>query len=671
MFCIAGFDGFFKNLNPSFEKTLGFTTKELMPKPYLEFIHPDDRQPTADEASRLQKPEVTFAFENRYLCKDGSYKWLSWNAVSTPEQKIIYAVARDVTERKLAEEALRESQERLRLLVNGVKDYGIFMLDPTGAVASWNPGAERIEGYRAHEIIGRHFSCFYPPEDVKAGKPERALQIAMAEGRYEEEGWRVRKDGSPFWANVLLTALTDGTGKLRGFSKITRDITEHRRAEQRLQESEERHRKLFDNIPHPTWVFDRETLRFLAVNAAAVRKYGYSKDEFQAMTLKDIRPPEDIPALLETVKALGEGNESGGAWRHRLKDGTIIDTENTSYALTFSGRAARAVVAVDVTQRKRDEAEKREFMDSLAATNQELGLRNREVERATQMKSKFLASMSHELRTPLNAIVGFSDLLAEGTPGQLNDKQKRFVNHIKQGSAHLLQLINDILDLSKIEAGQLELRSEEFFVKDALPEVLSTIHPLAIAKNIQIEQKVESKSLVKADRVRFKQILYNLLSNAVKFTPKEGRIAIECVDYWDFVRVSVADTGIGIRPEDQKVIFDEFRQVEGSGDGVQEGTGLGLAITKRLVQQQGGQISVESALGEGSRFTFTLVAAESSSEVQPVLEPAKTSVLAASGRLAPMVLIVDDEGSSRELLASYLEPEYRLAMAESGVEALT
>src|SRR5579862_6964324 len=295
MFCIAGFDGFFKNLNPSFEKTLGFTAKELMSKPYFEFIHPDDRQATADEASRLQKPEVTFAFENRYLCKDGSYKWLSWNAVSTPEQKIIYAVARDVTERKLAEEALRESQERLRLLVNGVKDYGIFMLDPTGAVASWNPGAERIEGYRAHEIIGRHFSCFYPPEDVKAGKPERALQIAMAEGRYEEEGWRVRKDGSPFWANVLLTALTDGAGKLRGFSKITRDITEHRRAEQRLQESEERHRKLFDNNPHPTWVFDRETLRFLAVNAAAVKKYGYSNDEFLAMTLKDIRPPEDIP----------------------------------------------------------------------------------------------------------------------------------------------------------------------------------------------------------------------------------------------------------------------------------------------------------------------------------------------------------------------------------------
>jgi signal transduction histidine kinase/DNA-binding response OmpR family regulator len=310
----------------------------------------------------------------------------------------------------------------------------------------------------------------------------------------------------------------------------------------------------------------------------------------------------------------------------------------------------------------------------LATANKELELKNREVERATRLKSRFLASMSHELRTPLNAIVGFSDLLAEGVPGELNPKQKRFVNHIKEGSAHLLQLINDILDLSKIEAGQLELRCEYFQVRDALPEVLSTIRPLAMAKNIQVEQKLEIDRPAYADRVRFKQILYNLLSNAVKFTPKDGRISIACVNDGDFVSLSVSDTGIGIRAEDQAMVFEEFRQVEGSKDATHEGTGLGLAITKRLVEQQGGTISLASELGKGSRFTFTLPAGASAKTKTAaglaVSATAPQRTVVAEGRKKPLVLIVDDELAARELLASYLSPEYRTAMAESGNEAV-
>jgi PAS domain S-box-containing protein len=417
MFCIAGFDGFFKSLNPSFEKTLGFTADELLAKPYLEFIHPDDRQATIVQAHRVETHEV-LAFENRYLCKDGSYKWLLWNAVSVLEQEVIYAVARDITERK------------------------------------------------------------------------------------------------------------------------------------------------------------------------------------------------------------------------------------------------------------RDEAEKRKFAERLAVSNQELELRNREVERATHLKSKFLANMSHELRTPLNAIVGFSDLLAEQTAGELNDKQKRFVNHIKQGSAHLLQLINDILDISKIEAGQLEYRCETFLVKDALPEVLSTIHPLAMAKNIEVQQKLRTDRPVYADRVRFKQILYNLLSNAVKFTPKGGRIEIDCFESAGQIGLSVTDTGIGIRPEDQKVVFEEFRQVEGKRGAVNEGTGLGLAITKRLVEQQGGKISLSSEPEKGSRFTFTLPAGTEISRSAPANPPHSLPVATSSSSGKPLILVVDDETSARELLASYLNSEYRIAFAESGIEAV-
>lgn len=306
-------------------------------------------------------------------------------------------------------------------------------------------------------------------------------------------------------------------------------------------------------------------------------------------------------------------------------------------------------------------------VEELAAANKELEVRGREIERTTQMKSKFLANMSHDLRTPLNAIVGFSGLLEEQVAGELNDKQKRFVNHIKQGADHLLQLINDILDLSKIEAGQLEIRCEDFRIQDAMPEVLSIIRPLAMAKKIEVQQVMPAQQPVYADRVRFKQVLYNLLSNAIKFTPQEGRILIECVDDGRQVRISVIDTGVGIRLEDQKLVFDEFRQIEGiSQDPANRGTGLGLAITKRLVEQQGGAITLESELGKGSRFSFTLPAGSGAVSSQ---SPRRSAVAGASPR-KPLVLIVDSEASARELLANYLGSEYQVDMAQSAAEGL-
>jgi PAS domain S-box-containing protein len=542
MHCTIGFDGLFRSLNPSWTRVLGFSTAELLSRPRMTFIHPEDQARTAVEFAHVQEGESAVAFENRYQCKNGEYKWLLWNAVCVPEKQVIYAVARDITKRKNAEEDLRASEER--------------------------------------------------------------------------------------------------------------------------------YRKLFELNPQPAWIYDRETLRFLAVNRAAIDSYGYSRDEFLSMTICDIRPAEDAPALREAISLLQNDAHSHGIWRHCRKDGTTIQAEITSYSLTFDGRVADFVIAVDVTERERAQEERKKFTATLEAANRELELRNREVERATNMKSKFLASMSHELRTPLNAIVGFSDLLSDETPGPLNPKQKRFVNHIKQGSAHLLQLINDILDLSKIEAGLLELRCEDFLVKEALPEVLSTIRPLALAKNIRVEEIWDCDPAVYADRIRFKQILYNLLSNAVKFTPKDGRIEVASRKNGNLISVSVTDTGVGIRPEDHAMVFEEFRQVDAGSATAQQGTGLGLAITKRLVEQQGGNIVLTSEPGKGSCFMFTLPCGASSEAALAGEKSTNPAGTLASPDRKPLILIVDDEPAARELMASYLESHYRIAMSDSGADAV-
>ncbi len=300
--------------------------------------------------------------------------------------------------------------------------------------------------------------------------------------------------------------------------------------------------------------------------------------------------------------------------------------------------------------------------------NRELEVRRAEAERATQMKSAFLASMSHELRTPLNAILGFSDLMDDQVAGHLNEKQHRWLSHIRTAGRHLLQLINDILDLSKIEAGQMVLMPEDFDLADALPEVLSIVKPLAMTKKVEIECGAHPDIHVHADRTRLKQVVYNLLSNAVKFTPEGGRIRIESHADNAFVTVSVTDTGIGIRPEDQQVVFEEFRQVGETTRGTKEGTGLGLAIVRRLIERQGGRIWVESELGKGSRFTFTLPLAGRASEPAPAPEVAAASLAPACGG---RVLVVDDEAPALELLRTHLAAaNLEVLTATSGVEAV-
>ena len=296
----------------------------------------------------------------------------------------------------------------------------------------------------------------------------------------------------------------------------------------------------------------------------------------------------------------------------------------------------------------------------LAFANDELSGQNREVERANRLKSEFLASMSHELRTPLNTILGFSELLSEEKAGILNDKQKRFVTHIQHDARHLLELINDILDLSKIEAGRLELRLEPFAMAVAAAEVLTSIRPLATAKSLSLDSELDTNLILRADRLRFKEILYNLLSNAIKFTPAGGRIWIESSSDKDSVRILVGDSGLGIASADQELIFESFRQASATTKGVREGTGLGLAITKRLVEHHGGRIGVESEPGNGSRFYFTL----------PLASGEEPDLTVATSSTAPLLLIISHHVAWREEASHLLDREdFATAIAGSSADA--
>jgi signal transduction histidine kinase/DNA-binding response OmpR family regulator len=377
---------------------------------------------------------------------------------------------------------------------------------------------------------------------------------------------------------------------------------------------------------------------------------------------------EPVVRLVQTARVVSHDKN------YSIRAATIGNQDEVSTLVEAFNEMLAQIQQRDVAlQRAHDQLEHRveERTTQLAVANKELELKNREVERATQLKSQFLASMSHELRTPLNAIIGFSDLLAEKTAGPLTDKQGRFVGHVRDGARHLLQLINDILDLSKIESGLLELRAESFHVSEAMPEVLSVIRPLAMAKKIHIEHAGESLS-VHADRVRFKQILYNLLSNALKFTPEGGRVRVKSSSDSNLVCISVSDTGVGIRPEDQQLIFEEFRQAGETTRGVKEGTGLGLAITKRLVERQGGTIRLVSELGKGSCFSFTLPVGRIAPEVAPpALATNTTAAPVHRGGGKPLILVVDNEAPARELLTSYLETAgYATAVVGSGAEAI-
>ena len=487
-----------------------------------------------------------------------------------------------------------------RLLVETVRDYAIFMLDATGHIVSWNPGAEYLKGYTLPEILGRHFSVFYPPADIVAGKPPYELEVATRDGRVEDEGWRVRKDGTTFWANVVITALRDNRGALIGFAKVTRDLTERRRAEQTVRESEERFRLLVQNVKdYAIFMLDPDG-RVASWNEGAQRLKLYRPDEIIGRHFSSFYPAADVAAgkpawELEIAKRVGRFEDEG--WRVR-KDGSRFWANVLIAAIhgpdgTLVGFAK---VTRDLTERQA--AQERAIADAR---------RLAEAEAASRTKSEFLTAMSHELRTPINGTMGYIDLLTMGIGGTVTPQQSEYLNRIRSSQEHLLRIINDLLNYGRIEAGQVRYDMASVRVHTIVDAVLPMVEPQAATKGLHVVHgPCDHEVLAFADRGKAEQIVLNLLSNAVKFTPSGGRIEISCNAQEGRSVITVADSGPGIPVERQTDIFEPFVQLGRSLSQIQEGTGLGLSISRDLARAMNGDVTVTSGVGGGSVFTLML-----------------------------------------------------------------
>lgn len=609
-------------------------------------------------------------------------------AQNTAQLEITNQIIEEKVIQRTAE--VKASEERFRLMVEGVQDYAVIMLDCDGRVVSWNEGARRIFGYQADEIIGREVSCFYPGEDIRSGLLARGLSIAAEQERFESEGWRMRRDGSRFWANAVYTALHDETGQLRGYSKVTRDITERKRAQDALQKA---HDEMETRVVQRTAelaaanedLLLQKTILELQGQASIdgilivsdegeIVSYNRRFCEIWDIPQKVIEQGVDSLLLASVLDQVQEPEvfqaKVAYLYEHRdeesqeelmLKNGHTLDRYSAPVRGDDGTHYGRIWFFRDITERKQVEATIHQAKE--------------EAERANRAKSEFLSRMSHELRTPLNAILGFAQVLKMHPMGP---QEHEGLDHILKAGRHLLDLINEVLDISRIEAGRMPLSPEPISIPQVTSEVLNLVMPLAAPQQIELvnEVKLHDESQpdlhVLADHQRLKQVLLNLLANAIKYNNPHGKVTVSCeVTSPSRLRIIVSDTGQGLTPSDISKLFVPFERLKAVNSKV-EGTGMGLALSKRLIQAMGGDIGVESTVGEGSRFWIELPVAEAPLERQKRLGaegPFSGALpLPVADDTTRTVLYIEDNLSNLKLMEYMLSgrPDVKLLSAMQG-----
>ncbi len=534
-----------------------------------------------------------------------------------------------------------------RRLAEAVHDYAIFLLDPAGRVTTWNPGAERIKGYRAEEIIGQSFTRFYPREAIERRWPQQQLELATTHGRFEDQGWRLRKDGSRFWASVVITALRDPDGTLRGFGKITRDLTERRRQEDSLRQSEERFRLMVDAVKdYAIFMLDAEG-RVVSWNPGAERIKGYSAAEVIGQHLR-LFYPEEARRRRWPEQQLAAAREHGRFEDESVrvrKDGSTFWAHIIMAPMLDNSGALRgyAEVVRDLTDRKRIEA----------------------LEKAERQTNEFLAMLAHELRNPLAPISNALSLLARKPT---SDPAELWVREVLQRqTGQMCRLVDDLLDVSRISRAAVVLDKKPVDLRGIARNAADASRQWFEERDHAFELSLpEERLMVEADEVRLHQVVQNLLHNAAKYTPPGGQIALTAQQEDAQAVVRVRDSGIGMTPELLSSAFELFHQGSRGLDRTQGGLGVGLTLVQRLVMLHGGSVEARSeGPGRGSEFLVRLPVHEEPAIVR------ESAALPAPAGPARRILLVDDNRDAAQSLRLLLEADgHEVRVASDGASGL-